>query len=307
MLTIVLYVSIAVLLVVIAVMAVKGKKSKVISAVDGSSLYEILEVEAMEKAEEMPAEERESLMRKYESGSYDCRVVDGIVAKLTDLTIAYVDVRNIRYACAKDAIEKGQEMMTKADALRLLTLEKEMYILRKQKFSAQHHYKTANSPLLGITYIYNECTIGIDVGEGKWANKAARIAVKIGKKENGEMQMTDIYLASEDISSASNYDHFDLRKTINVKRFEKLICKNEEEYGEEVQAIQEILGRIEKFNYLIKEGILKVQGNKHIFSAPSDEQLKKIEELNKQQDEEGEDEISSNVINIFEFMHSSQE
>jgi hypothetical protein len=217
-----------------------------------------------------------------------------------------MDVFGVRYRSAEDAIKKSSSLTEEA-AIKLLVFEKELYILRKERFSASRHYTTGSSMVLGTVYAYSECTIAIDVTEGKWANKPARMAVTIKKKENGQMQMMDIYLAQEDISSASSYDHFDLRKSVNIKRFEKLICKNEAEFGVEVEAIQQILARIEKFNYLIEKNLLKVEGSKFIFGVSSDDELKRVEELNKQQDGGQEEELPSNVINIFEFMHSSQE
>jgi hypothetical protein len=292
---------VAALVAVIVAMVMKGKKSK--SEAAPVSLYEKLEAKAMKLADEMSAEEKNRLVGKFGTGSYDSETAPRITTKIDSLNVLYVTAYGVRYESVRDAIERSAEM-SEETALRLLTLEKELYILRKEKFNASRHYKTVKSPLFGTIYSYNACTIGIETKTGAWADKAPRMAMVIERKENGSVRAMDIYLADEDIATASSYLHFDLRKEENVKRFEELICKQEKEYGEEIEVIQTILSRVEKYNFLIEEKLLKVEAGRFVFNIPTDKQLK---ELKKFDTDVQEHESNPKVVNIFEFMHSSQE
>jgi hypothetical protein len=306
MLTIILSILAGILATIAVSMGIKKKKSAPTPEPTFTATAK-LEVIAMEKAEEMSRAEREDLLSKYGKTSTECTVVPGIVAQINHLNVQYITVHGVRYVSIVDAVNKAADLDDET-AIRMLTLDKELYILRKEKFDAKRHYTVASSTLLGKVYVYNECTIAVDVKEGPWANKPARIAVKIGKTDGGYMTITDLYLAEGDISQATSYDHFNLRTANGKENFEKIIGNKDEEFYAEYEAIQEILARTNKHKYFVQKELLSKKNGNWVFEMPTKDQIAKIKELDDiQEGTEEDEELPENVVNIFEFMHSSQE
>jgi hypothetical protein len=296
----ILSIIVVVLSAVVVVLAVKMKGKS--ESAESISRYEELEVKAMERAEKLTGEEKRRLVESYAEVTKDWKY-SGITAKISMLNVLSVNVSGTRYDSVKDAVDLSD--MSEESALMLMQMEKEFYILRRDRFAASTHYKTVVSPLFGTVYSYNASTIGIDTKTGRWADKAPRMALVIEQNEDKSVKGTDIYLADADIATADSYIHFDLRKKENVQRFEDLICKQDKEYGDEIEVIQTILGRIEKYNYLISKKLLKVEAGRFVFGIPTDDQLKEVKKFDTGEEESTEP--NPNVINIFEFMHSSQE
>jgi hypothetical protein len=281
----------------IVVIVLKGKKKPTI---------ESLESKAMKEAETMSGAEKEDLIKRLNGKSVPCTVTEHIVAQLNDLSVVHVTAYGIRYSSVKDTVERCSSL-TDADALRLMTLEKEMEILRKDRFNAKRHYKAVDSVFFGKVYKYQPCVIGINTTEGKWANKPARLAVRIDRDEDGT-GITEAYLATDDISKATSYVRFDFHVEADFDRFKALVLDNKDEYGAEAKMIEELIARTAKYDYLVEQGLLKIKNGRFEFSSPTKEQLEDISKIDSTIDPTVVDnEEEPETINIFENMHSSED
>lgn len=287
--------------VVAIVIAVKGSKKVTV---------ESIESKAVKEANKLSAAEKEEMVGKFANKSVDWihPANDKIIAKIHDLSVVSVSVHGIKYNSVVDAVKRSSSL-SESEALKMMTMDKELGILRQQKFAAERHYTVTDSTFYGKVYHYNPCTIGIDVKTGKWANKPARIAVRIDKDKDGT-GIVEAYVATDDISKATSYVCFNFDKDVDFDKFQKMVLDNKEEYGAEAEVIQDIISRTTKFDYLIDKKLLKMDHGRFIFSPPTKEHLEALAKIDKTiviPSEEAPKKEEPKVINMFEHMHSSAE
>ena len=290
---------------VIAVIVIvkKGNKKETVIVIDNR--YESLEAKATKEANKMTAAEIADMLRRHSIDSWECKVSEGVMTRISALSISSITVHGTTFTSVKRAINKSVAL-SDADALRLLTLDKEMLIIRKKKFAASTNYTIGHSTLVGKVYAYKPSKIAIESKAGK----PCRIIIKINKLADNKVEVTDIYVAEHDIRSAKSYDHYDMTNDEIIKRFEKLVLGNEAEYGDEIEELERVLERVYKYNYLIENKLLKIVGGTFIFSIPTDDQLKEIKDMDIDMPntvDEVDDESEDLSEELFENVYSSQE
>lgn len=292
----------AIALVVIAI-TMKGKKKEV--SIDNR--YKSLEEKAVKKAEKMTAVEKADMLKRHSTDSWLGKVSDNVLIRITALDIEYVSVFGMHYDSAELAVNNAKDLSDE-HALGVMVIEKELAILRKERFTAERHYKVLSSPFFGDVHVYNDCTIGIKAKDGEWANKAPRIAVRIEKDtETKEVGVTKVFLAAGDITTATSVHTWDLNDINEDKDFEKRIIKSADKFSAEAEVLQNLFARIEKYCYLINEGLMVFENSRWTFKPATDEQLTHIEELNKKLVKAGPKKEEPKVVNMFEHIHSSEE
>jgi hypothetical protein len=234
-----------------------------------------MEEKAKEEAENMSDKEKNRLLKQWEGKSRDIFFGSTISGKVTNLQVDYIKVHGNKYDSIQDALDKNKSIPENY-RYKMALVDAELAVLRNENMSLSRHYHTETSVFCGTVHIYKPCIIGVETIAGPNANKAARMAVKIEKDEHGYMGITEIFVATSDIANASNFTTFVMVN--DEDKFDKLI-RADKKYMQEVAEIDAINERLEKYNYLIEEDLLTKEGNKFLFKAPTEKQIKEIKAL----------------------------
>lgn len=260
-------------IVVVVVAFVKDGKGEKVVASKGDSRYASLEDKAIKEAEKMPDSKKATILRQHSTDAWESKIADDVMIKISALHVVSIDVYGVTFNSVKHAVNKSS--LSDDNAFELIRQEKELQILRKMKFDSEVTYKSETSPLLGKVYAYNSCKIVIETK----SKAPARIMIVTKKLADNGIKVSDIYVAASDIRNAKSYDHYDMTKSDIANRYFKLVDENPE-YKDEAEVINTILLRIEKYNYLIVNNLLKINGSTFVFSIPNDEQLQTLIDMN---------------------------
>jgi hypothetical protein len=213
-------------------------------------------VSPKERAARMTADEKAELIALYGNTNgftFNADVV-GVVEKLH---VKHIDVFGIRFNTIREALT-GSSSLTEAKLRHdLETFDEELALVRRERLNdnipSARQYRIEDTLFDGKVYIYKPGLIAIQSQARINAGLAPRMALRLTKKNDGQMHVTHAYLAKEDIANATNRTAFDMREEEYFNSFNALVIENPI-FKDEVAVIIKTMERIEHFNTIVKEG-----------------------------------------------------
>jgi hypothetical protein len=265
---------------------------------------------ADEVASTMTRAEKAELLDEYGTGRVPFEFTDKIFGEIFELNVQFVEVHGVRFDSLADALEKGA-IAEKAIRRKMEVLDAELKVLRKEKYTARRHYHVEKTLFDGDVYFYQPCVIGIDTVTGPNSGKPARMAIQIEKDDDGSVGVTQVFVAEKDIANASVIYPFAVNTDSGREKFKNLIRSKKELYGAEVQEIDDIIKRLNKYNVILGQRRIKQKDGKFIIEPPTEEHRRELGYDGAPATSEtvlnSETEAKGQVDSIFEQMVSSKE
>lgn len=227
-----------------------------------------------ENAEAIREKQDKAFILENYRGEAPFKVADGIEGMINNFRVQYVDVYGTRYLSIEDALANSTVIPEELkDGMKEMT--EAMEEIREEIAKSKRHFRKEETEFDGDIYVYEPMRIKIDTEERKAKGLAARIGVKLDRQDDGTMNIDYIYVATENLSSASNRYEFDMTNESERESLKLLLFENKK-YAEEVKEIERLYQRLEKYNNLVKEERIIINENGVIdIVPPSPEEIKR--------------------------------
>lgn len=258
MLTISLISVIVILIGVVIALSVKGDKEQAKQT-------------PAEAAAEITRDEKRKIVSYYSGTDVAFKFGQNIKGLVTNLRVTEVDVFGTRYSTVETALKN--KLLSEGESFKLAQFEEELKIVRKEREASNPAYHLERTAFDGKVYIYRTCKVELGSEHRSKSGLPARIGIQIEKDNAGQLFISTVFVAKDDVKNESNRYKFDLLDNDDFDSF-KMLVATDKEYAIEMHDFEVINSRLAHYNQIVKEGRVDVVDGKIELKPPKPEHIK---------------------------------